>query len=140
MPKKGELTLSLPETDEPETDTADPDAAEPDVPDPVDPDPETPDGTSSDHRTPPPRLIPNQDFSETGTTQGAPAAMAASIDKTLVAAPPNDQYPALDQPLQKQAVPLYKENPPPRYPGNARRRGHSGTVLLMVFVNEKGGG
>jgi protein TonB len=40
--------------------------------------------------------------------------------------------------VRKQAVPLYKKNPRPRYPRIARRRGHTGTVMLMVFVNKIG--
>lgn len=36
------------------------------------------------------------------------------------------------------AVPLYKINPPPRYPAAARRRGAQGTVILNVHVDEQG--
>ncbi|MBW1806127.1 MAG: TonB family protein, partial [Deltaproteobacteria bacterium] len=36
------------------------------------------------------------------------------------------------------AVPVYKKNPPPKYPGNARRRGYEGTVVLEVLVNQEG--
>ena len=36
------------------------------------------------------------------------------------------------------AVPLYKVNPPPRYPAAARRRGQQGTVVLSVHVDEHG--
>jgi protein TonB len=79
---------------------------------------------------------PEQDTSE--TAQGASGGMTASIDKTQGVNSPTDRDPASEQIPRKQAVPIYKENPPPRYPGNARRRGHAGTVLLMVYVNEKG--
>jgi len=37
-----------------------------------------------------------------------------------------------------EAVPLYRENPPPAYPGLARRRGYEGVVLLDVLVSEEG--
>jgi len=37
-----------------------------------------------------------------------------------------------------EAVPLYKVNPPPRYPESARRRGVQGTVVLSVHVDEQG--
>lgn len=37
-----------------------------------------------------------------------------------------------------EASPLYKENPPPAYPGAAIRRGYSGTVLLKVLVTAEG--
>jgi protein TonB len=36
------------------------------------------------------------------------------------------------------AKPLYRKNPPPRYPRSARRKGHEGTVILEVFVDETG--
>ncbi len=37
-----------------------------------------------------------------------------------------------------QAQPLYKKNPPPRYPSQARRRRHQGTVHIEVLVNTAG--
>ena len=48
--------------------------------------------------------------------------------------------PDLEAPVRplKEAVPLYRENPPPAYPRVARRRGCEGTVLLEVLVTEKG--
>ena len=125
MPKTENLTLSAPQTD------ALP--PEPDEPDPVNPETETPDMPSSDNRDPLPRTTPDQDLSETGKAQAPAAGRTASTDKT-----PNDREPSPDLPHRIEAVPLYKQNPPPRYPGNARRRGHTGTVLLMVFVTGKG--
>jgi periplasmic protein TonB len=38
----------------------------------------------------------------------------------------------------REAVPLYKINPPPRYPAAARRRGAQGTVILNVHIDEQG--
>ena len=38
----------------------------------------------------------------------------------------------------QEAVPMYRKNPPPKYPRIARSRGFQGTVLLNVLVNEKG--
>ena len=38
----------------------------------------------------------------------------------------------------KEAIPLYRENPPPRYPRIARRRGYEGTVILEVLVSPEG--
>jgi protein TonB len=122
MPKTENLTLSAPEPDEP---------------DPVHPETETPDMPSSDKKDPLPRTTPDQDLSETGKAQAPTAGMTASTDKSPVDTP-TVREPSPDLPHRKEAVPLYKENPPPRYPGNARRRGHTGTVLLMVFVSEKG--
>ena len=40
--------------------------------------------------------------------------------------------------LVKQASPLYKLNPPPKYPRLARRRGLQGVVVLDVLVNTSG--
>ena len=39
----------------------------------------------------------------------------------------------------KEAIPRYRNNPPPVYPKVARRRGHQGTVLLEVLVDQNGG-
>jgi len=38
----------------------------------------------------------------------------------------------------QEAIPLYRINPPPRYPKIARKRGYQGTVMLSVFVDEDG--
>ena len=37
-----------------------------------------------------------------------------------------------------EAIPVYRENPAPRYPRTARRRGYEGAVLLEVLVNREG--
>lgn len=36
------------------------------------------------------------------------------------------------------ARPMYRKNPPPKYPRRARRKGYEGTVMLEVLVDEKG--
>lgn len=41
-------------------------------------------------------------------------------------------------PVIKLAIPAYKDNPAPKYPGNAERRGLEGVVILDVFVDEDG--
>jgi periplasmic protein TonB len=41
-------------------------------------------------------------------------------------------------PVSVKASPLYAKNPKPHYPALARRRNWQGTVLLAVFVSEKG--
>jgi len=38
----------------------------------------------------------------------------------------------------REAIPIYRENPLPKYPKIARRRGYQGTVVLEVLVNEEG--
>ena len=40
--------------------------------------------------------------------------------------------------VTKEAVPLYRVNPAPKYPKMARKRGYQGTVLLSVHVNKEG--
>ena len=46
--------------------------------------------------------------------------------------------PPLHQGIIKEAIPLYKENPSPKYPRLARRRGYQGTVVLNVLVSKEG--
>ena len=41
-------------------------------------------------------------------------------------------------PSIREAIPLYRENPPPRYPRIARRKGYEGTVVLEVLVSPEG--
>ena len=41
-------------------------------------------------------------------------------------------------PIVKKARPAYRVNPPPEYPGLARKRGYQGTVTLDVLVGQKG--
>jgi protein TonB len=43
-----------------------------------------------------------------------------------------------DVPVLREAMPLYRINPAPKYPGIARRRGYKGTVVLDVLVDRKG--
>ncbi|MCP4681149.1 MAG: TonB family protein [Desulfobacterales bacterium] len=38
----------------------------------------------------------------------------------------------------QEAGPIYRENPRPRYPESARRRGYQGTVVLEVLVDDAG--
>ena len=45
---------------------------------------------------------------------------------------------ATPEPVVIEARPLYKENPPPRYPRIARKRGYQGTVVLEVLVDRSG--
>lgn len=41
-------------------------------------------------------------------------------------------------PVIRKAKPLYRRNPPPRYPRLARKRKYQGVVILEVFVNRQG--
>ncbi len=38
----------------------------------------------------------------------------------------------------QEAIPVYRENPSPKYPRMARRRGYEGTVVMEVLVNREG--
>ncbi len=42
-------------------------------------------------------------------------------------------------PVIRKAKPIYRRNPPPRYPRLARKRKYQGVVILDVFVNQDGG-
>jgi protein TonB len=41
-------------------------------------------------------------------------------------------------PPLREAVPLYRKNPSPKYPRIARRRGYQGTVVIEALVNREG--
>ena len=43
-----------------------------------------------------------------------------------------------ETPVVREAAPLYRVNPPPEYPGIARKRGYQGTVVLEVLVDQNG--
>lgn len=66
----------------------------------------------------------------------APPSTAAPSQATSAAASAAVTKPA--PPPLIEARPLYKENPTPRYPGIARRRGYEGTVILEVLVDPYG--
>jgi len=42
-------------------------------------------------------------------------------------------------PIAKAAKPLYRNNPPPRYPRVAQKKGYQGTVILDVYIDKNGG-
>ena len=51
---------------------------------------------------------------------------------------PVPQTKAPPAPVIRKAKPLYRRNPPPRYPRLARKRKYQGVVILEVFVNQEG--
>jgi protein TonB len=79
---------------------------------------------------------------------GPPVPNSASPRQTLDdSSPPNrdlnpdgDRRLATLPPLKalKEAVPIYRQNPPPGYPRIARRKGYEGTVVLEVLVGREG--
>lgn len=118
LPKKEDLTLTPPKPKVP--------APEPEVTPPVTQEPE-PDVSPVENTGQTAQKMPDQNLSN---------IMDAAEPFPKTAAPVSEQSNAPE--LRKEAVPLYKVNPRPRYPGIARRRGHTGTVMLMVFVNRTG--
>jgi len=55
-------------------------------------------------------------------------------------APVNErEAPEIPSPLPiREAIPVYRKNPSPKYPRVARKRGYQGTVILEVLVNQEG--
>jgi TonB family protein len=41
-------------------------------------------------------------------------------------------------PVVREAIPLYRKNPSPKYPRLARRRGYQGTVVIEALINREG--
>jgi len=54
------------------------------------------------------------------------------------ASAPSAPADAVDNPVMVEARPLYRQNPPPPYPGKARHRRLKGTVILEVRVSSEG--
>ncbi len=74
----------------------------------------------------------NNGYKERGPKKGMEDLKQAydSIAKEM----PISHIPQID----KEAVPLYKENPAPGYPRLAKKRGYQGTVILEVLVTKEG--
>ena len=66
-----------------------------------------------------------EEFVEDIKWEDSPASLATSVDITNL-------------PVVQEAVPLYRINPPPKYPRRARKRGYQGTVVLEVLVDRDG--
>jgi protein TonB len=73
----------------------------------------------------------NGSFSETAST-----ANDTGQGKRRIAGTP--ERPGSGEGIVTYAMPRYKENPPPNYPGVARTRGYEGRTLLRVEVFETG--
>ena len=102
-------------------------------------------------KKPPPEMAPEQvsqplneplaDYEAFEMDNMESASPAASAEEPVqVAALPSeaDTTPEPSPSGIKEAIPLYRDNPPPRYPRIARRRGFEGTVVLEVLVNREG--
>ena len=83
--------------------------------------------------------LPDSDIPET-VKEGhgfPPVAVQESYqERTLPSEPARILTPAAQ--IVRKAALLYLENPPPKYPRIARRKGHQGTVILEVHVNREG--
>ena len=60
------------------------------------------------------------------------------ISTALSALSPAPATVTMPDPVVVEARPLYRQNPPPRYPRIARKRGYEGTVILEVLVSRHG--
>lgn len=58
------------------------------------------------------------------------------INKMAADAPPHEKSPPA--PVQKKAIPVYRQNEQPQYPLIAKRRGYQGEVRLNVLVDWQG--
>lgn len=67
----------------------------------------------------------------TATNDSVPRYSGSGIEKTSAPA-------ALTPIPAREATPMYRLNPPPEYPGIAKKRGLEGTVVLDVFVETTG--
>ena len=67
-----------------------------------------------------------------------PIVTFESITPVLLTSGPVPQPKASPAPVIRKARPLYRRNPPPRYPRIARKRKYQGVVILEVFVNREG--
>jgi len=60
------------------------------------------------------------------------------IPTAISALSPAPASATMAEPVVVEARPLYRQNPPPRYPRSARKRGYEGTVILEVLVDRDG--
>jgi periplasmic protein TonB len=97
--------------------------------------------------TPPPAPVPEMALTPTedpsrGTPEQETFFPPAPQRPREKGGSPSEPYAALPsspppEPV-KEAIPVYRNNPPPEYPSIARRRGYEGTVVLEVLVDERG--
>lgn len=93
-------------------------------------------------KKPPPEIVPkqvSQPFNEPLVDYETLPPEPAEEPFQVAALPSEaDMTPRLSPSGIREAIPLYRENPPPRYPRIARRKGYEGTVVLEVLVNTEG--
>jgi periplasmic protein TonB len=91
-------------------------------------------------------MAPEQELEEDSPValkaQAVKKIQRKSLNSKTTAAPspqkPNKKLIQSTAPVSVKASPLYAKNPKPDYPALARRRGWDGTVILSVFISEKG--
>ena len=62
----------------------------------------------------------------------------SSVNRTETVTLTNTGGGSAESPVIRQAQPLYRQNPPPKYPRTARRSRRQGTVILEVLVRRDG--
>jgi protein TonB len=106
--------------------------------------------TAAPPETPPP--VPKTESTSVPTPQSEAMLPAAAAQRPpagpTATAPAGKSAPARDgiqsrlansgESILKPAAPLYRRNPPPRYPRIAKSRGYQGKVLLNVLVGRNG--
>ncbi|MDJ0782617.1 MAG: energy transducer TonB [Desulfosarcinaceae bacterium] len=106
--------------------------------------PPKPPATPSPPVTPPPAPAQTTATPPAAAPARHPSAATVETATDETAPPPAESVAAVVDPGPPraaplvEATPLYADNPPPRYPRSARRRGHQGTVLLAVHVTPAG--
>jgi len=86
--------------------------------------------------SPEPEIVAPEDTTE--ISKFRPNPPDENTASTLAALPPAPVPITMPEPVAVEARPLYRENPPPRYPRIARKRGYQGTVVLEVLVDRDG--
>lgn len=71
-------------------------------------------------------------------TDDSSADFTKDITKEEISMAGDEDVAVGDVPVVREAMPLYRINPAPKYPRIARRRGYKGTVVLEVLVDRNG--
>lgn len=74
-------------------------------------------------------------FKEDLEVSGVPKEMESK--KAIMKEKQDEPSEPISSPI-REAIPVYRKNPTPKYPRMARRRGHEGTVVMEVLVNRDG--
>jgi protein TonB len=83
---------------------------------------------------PPPEPVPEKTVESSKTFDPPEQTQKESVFKET----DTEGEPLSEQQIIREARPLYRSNPPPKYPAVARRRGFQGNVVLEVLVGPAG--